>query len=203
MKSHLLLRCLIIAALSALFLSYPSASSAEIIYLKNGDRISGRIVEESKDNIAIESEATGLISINRGFIKQVVTDKLAKEPPVKEPVKKKGEAIWKKDLSVGYNKSSGNTRQSALSTRLYANRKTEFNEFTLKANTFYSSTNNRMDAQRWFGSSRYAFSFWGKKWYDFYKFEADHDRFANVDYRMIPSTGIGYWFSDTESWKAM
>ena len=61
-----------------------------------------------------------------------------------------------------------------------------------------------MDYQKWYGMSRYAFSFGGNKnWYNFYKLEFDHDRFANIDYRAIPSAGVGYWFSDTDDWKAM
>jgi len=198
MKRYSLLKYLIITTLLGLFLSCPKDLYAGTIYLKNGDRISGKVVRESRDNIAIESEAMGLISINRGFIKRVITDELTQESVVKEKGK-----LWKKELSVGYNKSSGNTKNSALSMRLYANRKTELDEFTLKADTFYSSTNRKMDAQKWYGSVRYAFSFWGRKWYNFYKFESDHDRFANVDYRLVPSTGIGYWFSDREDWKAM
>ena len=60
-----------------------------------------------------------------------------------------------------------------------------------------------MDAQRWNLMSRYAFSFGEMKWYNFYKAEANHDRFANIDYRIIPSSGVGYWFSDAEDFKAM
>ena len=97
---------------------------------------------------------------------------------------------------MGYNKSSGNTQNSQLSMSLYANRKTDHDEFTIKGNSLYSSSNNNMDAQKWFASMRYAFSFRERKWYNFYKLESDHDKFANVDYRIVPSAGIGYWFSD-------
>ena len=60
-----------------------------------------------------------------------------------------------------------------------------------------------MDTQNWYGMLRYAFSFWERRWYNFYRLEADHDRFANIDYRIVPSCGIGYWFSDKEDYKAM
>ena len=60
-----------------------------------------------------------------------------------------------------------------------------------------------MNAQRYDGMARYAFSF-GKHlaWYNFYAFEAMHDRFANIDWRLTPSTGLGYWFADEAAWKA-
>ncbi len=52
--------------------------------------------------------------------------------------------------------------------------------------------------------ARYAYSFGGDlKWYNFYKLEADEDYFADIDYRLTPSTGVGYWFSDTDDLKAM
>ncbi|MFC1632381.1 YdiY family protein, partial [Candidatus Omnitrophota bacterium] len=113
--------------------------------------------------------------------------------------------IWQRKVSLGYNKSSGNTKASQLFMNLLANRKIEqLNEFTLEANAFYSSSNEQMDAQKWYAMARYAFSFGQeKKWYNFYKFEASHDRFANLDYRLIPAAGVGYWFYDLADLKLL
>ncbi len=111
--------------------------------------------------------------------------------------------VWKTEVSLGYNQATGNTRNSQLNAAIDANRKTDADELTVKASTLYSSQNKKMDGQKNTGSIRYAFSFWEKEWYGFYKFAAEHDRFANIDYRIIPSAGIGYWLSDTSQWKAM
>jgi putative salt-induced outer membrane protein len=115
------------------------------------------------------------------------------------------EPVWQREFSLGYTKSSGNTEASQLSATLSADRKIEHvNEINLKADLFYSSSNGQMDAQRWQGMGRYAFSFGEtKKWYNFYKFEADHDKFANVDYRLIPAAGVGYWLYDLPEMKVM
>jgi len=113
------------------------------------------------------------------------------------------DVTWQREVSVGYSKSSGNTQSKQLSGSLYASRKTDYNEFTVKGNSLYASSDNKMDTQKWYGMARYAFSFGKKKWYNFYKVEADHDRFSNIDYRIVPSLGIGYWFSDQPDWKAM
>ncbi len=51
--------------------------------------------------------------------------------------------------------------------------------------------------------ARYGLRIWDQKWVNFYKVETDHDRFANINYRIIPSLGLGYWFSDTDDWKAL
>lgn len=61
-----------------------------------------------------------------------------------------------------------------------------------------------MDGRDFDGLLRYAYSFGKRKqWYHFFKFEGDQDKFINIDYRLVPSMGIGYWFSDTEELKMM
>lgn len=109
---------------------------------------------------------------------------------------------WEGEISAGYNRSDGNTETSELSTSLMLNRKREVDEFTVKGNVFYSSSDGKMDAKKWYSMSRYAFGFFGNKLYLFAKMEADHDRFANINYRVMPSGGIGFWISDTEDFKA-
>lgn len=116
-----------------------------------------------------------------------------------------GELIITREFSVGYNAASGNTRNNQVSGSFLFNRnKKHINETTLKANTYYSSTKRKMDAQKWYTMARYALSFGSnKKWYNFYRLEADHDRFADIDYRLVPVAGIGYWFYDTDALKLM
>jgi len=86
---------------------------------------------------------------------------------------------------------------------LNAARNTEKDEINLRGNIFYSSSNNRMDSQKWYTMGRYGLKLADKRWVNFYKLEVDHDRFANISVRAIPSAGFGYWFSDTPDWKAM
>ena len=159
------------------------------------------MVKEDKDNITIKTEAMGEITISRDFLKRISSPE-EETLNVKEDLK---DVIWQREISFGFNESSGNTKVSQLSLSALVNRKIEqANEFSLKVDAYYSSSNEKMDAQKWYTMVRYAFSLGeGKKWYNFYKSESDHDRFANIDYRIIPSLGIGYWFSDEEDWKAM
>ncbi|HDZ77192.1 MAG TPA: DUF481 domain-containing protein [Candidatus Omnitrophica bacterium] len=169
------------------------------VYLKNGDRVNGSVIEESKDNLILQTEAMGVVFLDREFIERFIDD--TKKVNIDEPVEEK---LWEGSISFGSGKSSGNTQNSQVSFGGSLNRKTNHDEFTLKGNSFYSSSNKKMDSQRWGGLARYAFSFGGQtKWYNFYKIEADHDRFANIDYRLTPAAGLGYWFSDQEDFKAM
>ncbi|MBL7131101.1 MAG: DUF481 domain-containing protein [Candidatus Omnitrophica bacterium] len=174
-----------------------SLASADEVYLKNKDRISGKIISEDGRSVVVETESMGVVTIKREFLRRIESGEQI------QVVEEKPEVQWTREVSLGYNKSSGNTQNSQLATKLSIHRKTDDNEFHLQGDTHYSSSNKKMDAQRWNLMSRYAFSFGIRKWYNFYKLEANHDRFANIDYRVIPSTGVGYWFSDAEDFKAM
>ncbi|MCP4650546.1 MAG: DUF481 domain-containing protein [PVC group bacterium] len=110
---------------------------------------------------------------------------------------------WDSEASLGYNRATGNTQSSQLAGAIEATRKKDGGELTVKASTLYSSQNKKMDGQKHSASVRSGFNFWDAHWYGFMKFEAEHDRFANIDYRLLPSAGAGYWFLDTENWKSL
>lgn len=203
-RKNILIRYVFIAGLSLLMLS-PSNLYADLkdkkaeIYLKNGDKISGRIITDESDKVVVNSESLGELSVKREVISRIVTreDKKAAEPAAETP------GLWKKDVASGYSRSDGNTKKSSANIDINVTRKTEKDEVNLKGKVFYSSSDGKMDAQKWYTMARYGFNIWDKKWFSFYKLETDHDRFANISYRIIPSLGLGYWFSDTPDWKAM
>lgn len=174
------------------------------VYLNNGDKISGEIVSEDGDSIKIKNELVGAVSIKKSGVREVLyrgEEEKARGPDSTGEEKKEKPGPWSGDFSLGYDKTGGNTRESNLAARLLLNRKTEKDEFTVKGEMFYSSSNDKMDAQKWYNMFRYAYSFHERKWYNFYKIENDHDRFANISYRFVPSLGVGYWFSDTPGLK--
>jgi len=75
---------------------------------------------------------------------------------------------------------------------------------TLKGNLFYSSSDRKMNAQKWYAMGRYAFSLGeNKRAYLFFRNETDHDRFANINYRIVPASGVGYWVFDEPRIKLM
>lgn len=187
--------------MSILGLIFQINAQAEEIYLKNGDRLTGDVIKEDKDSITIKTEAMGEITISRDSLKRI-SDSGEETLEIKEDVK---EVAWQREISFGYNKSSGNTKVSQVSLSVLIKRKIkQVNEFSLKVDAYYSSSNERMDTQKWYGRGRYAFGFGeNREWYNFYKFESDHDRFANIDYRIIPAAGIGYWFYALEELKVM
>jgi len=170
---------------------------ADEIYLKNGDRISGKIIEETETTMIIETQAMGKISIDTDFVRK---EKNAEA----EIVQKESDVQWQRKIAVGYSQTSGNTQASQGSSELSVNRKTKKDEWTGVLRVLISTSNEKMDAKKFYGMGRYAFSYGGDlKWYNFYKFESEQNHFSNINYRLVPSAGIGYWFSDDKDWTLM
>ena len=171
-------------------------SFATEVYLKNGDRVSGDIIKQDDKQINIDSPVFGNISIDTKYIDHIGPKP---EPVVEEP------NPWSGDVSAGYSTQRGNTEKEELnaSGSLKFKRK-KVDEFDLKGNIYYSSSEKKMDAQKWYTMSRYARNFGqSKKWFAFVRGEIDHDKFADVYYRFLPAGGIGYWFIDTPDTKVM
>jgi putative salt-induced outer membrane protein YdiY len=179
---------------------------ADQVYLKNKDRLTGAIIKETSDAVDIKTSAMGIIKINKKAIDKIIKDDkqtTQTESSQQHLSKPKPEIIWTKTLKGGYNLSTGNTQKSALYSSIFLNRNhLKVNETTLRADAYYSSTDKKMDSQKWYAMARYAYSFgMNKRWYNFFRFEADHDRFADIDYRLLPAAGVGYWISDSDDMK--
>lgn len=205
-------RVITFTIIALFFLEASSLSYADEIRLKNKDRVTGKIIEQTEEAISVQTDAMGIISIKRSAIGNIVTSKAGppKEAPVKPPPKeqipeKDKQIVWKRDIALGYNNVTGNTRESQFSGSFLINRNNVYvDEWTLTGNIYYSSNKRKMDSQKWFVSGRYAYSFGRtRRWYNFYKMEADHDRFADIGHRLVPSAGIGYWLYDTCDFKLL
>lgn len=182
--------------LVVMFLTTPAWAKTETIELKNGDKISGDVIAEDENSVTLSTDAMGDITIDKDFVK-------IEEPEAVETADG-GDVEWERKISLGYSKVGGNTETGEANANIKVNRKTSDDEWTFKADAYYAEDDNKMTSKKLYGMGRYAYSFGdNSKWYHFYKLEGEHDRFANVEYRLIPSSGVGYWFADTEDWKAM
>ena len=108
---------------------------------------------------------------------------------------------WSGDISVGYSKTNGNTNKSTASASAQAVKKFKHSQYTIKGNMYYSESDNKMDSQKWDVLNRFSQDF-GKdyRWYSFYQVLVDHDYFADIDYRVTPSAGVGYHIATGEDW---
>ena len=121
--------------------------SAEEIHLKNGDRISGTIIEETDHKVIIETEAMGQISVEKDFIKYEEKKQIDK-------VKKGDSLLWQRKASIGYSQTSGNTEASQGSVELSVNRKTGDDEWTGRLNAYISTSDKKMDAKKFYGMGK-------------------------------------------------
>lgn len=112
------------------------------------------------------------------------------------------DSLWKQEVSLGYTQKTGNTQSTELISNYEGLRKTDYSELTIKAGVLYSSVNKKMDGQKYNGSLRYAPELGDTDWFGFGKIEVEHDRFAGIDYRYVPSIGAGYWIAREEGWIA-
>jgi putative salt-induced outer membrane protein YdiY len=208
MKRYIILTLITILAIPA----YARRPSADEIYLKGGDRISGIITKkETSGALLVKTESMGTVSVKKEFVRKILpcaqvntedTDKAVTKPAA---ARDEESVSWTREITAGFNRSRGNTSDDNLAGGILLNRLNKHvDEYTLKGNFFYSSAKRKMDEQKWYLMARYAYSLGiEKKWYNFFRFEADHDRFTDIDYRLVPASGIGYWFFDLPGTKFM
>ncbi len=182
-------------------------SFADVIHLKNGDKITGKIKKETGKYYILDTTAMSQVKISKEQINSISYDNDSKEMVVnKSKATDQGadSKLWSGKVSFGYNESRGSTDKSKLTGKFITNRKAGRNELTFEAEGVYASSEDRMDTQEYNGYVRYAYSF-GKdlKWYNFYKLFGEHNKFSGVDYRLIPSAGYGYWFFTKDEFKLL
>ncbi len=169
------------------------------VILNNNDIISGTVLNNGEHTIELITESMGTIVIKKKYVEKINLNEKIKSTKNIEKLS----LVWDRNISLGYDRAGGNTENAQMNGSLLLHAKTDHDEFNLRGSAYYSSSDKKMNTQQWAAMMRYAYSFWEKKWYNFYKFEISHDRFANVDYRFIPSTGIGYWLYDKADLRVM
>lgn len=188
----------LIGVITCLIILCGSSAFGAELHLKNGDKITGQFVNQDESAYVFKTEALGQISVKKNYVKTFMTDEdiVAAKMPVYPQ--------WKRKVSIGYNESGGNTENSKFNTELSLNRKSEKDEWSAKLTSYFSSANGQLDGKKFYGSLRYAHSRGEEaKWFDFYKIEGSQDRFSDIDYRVTPSAGFGYWFLNDDDFKLM
>jgi putative salt-induced outer membrane protein YdiY len=147
------------------------AVANEAVMLRNGDRVSGKIVEESEEAVTIETEFAGKITIARKHIaaigesKSVSVEKVAlaatnktlakveakpasKPGAVKPPARLFGGRHmgvadgWEGNANVGFSYTSGNSNYTTMSTGLRAVKTGGRDNLTVYARSLWYSNRN-------------------------------------------------------------
>jgi putative salt-induced outer membrane protein YdiY len=169
--------------------------NADVITLQNGDRLTGMVLSETPEILVLDHTILGRLEIQKSALAD--TEEKKKKP-------EKGDVEWERKIAAGYEMASGNTEYQRLNGEFLVNRnKMWVDEWTFKGNgTVERGADRKLTVQRGETSLRYAYSL-SKELYNFYRVSAEHDRFENLNARVLPTSGFGYWFSDTEALKLL
>ncbi len=185
----------LILCLGMLFLPFPLF--ADSITLRNGDVLSVKIIDKDTDKWVVEHPILGRLVLDKDDLILPTEDEKTKQYP---------ESLIEKErqVSIGVDRRKGNTDSVSFNGNIFVNYKGVDWEKTLKAQLYYSTSDGEMDDRKAYFMVRSGYSFGESlSWYWFGKLEEEHDRFAGVRLRSLPSVGLGYWFSDTFPTKLM
>ena len=206
--------------LPLLLFSLVVRASANEVTLKNGDRLSGKIVEESDEAVTIETEYAGKITIARKHIERISEPKTASvdkapaaaEKPVAAVVAKPKPAVaavippkprlfrgpfiegWEGNANVGFSYTSGNTNYTTMSTGLRAVKSGGDDNLTVYARSLWYSNRNsgRMVTTQnaFWGGARYDRNL-NRKNFGFVSYDFERDRPRSLNFRSVVGGGFG------------
>lgn len=195
-----MLRKIILSAIFVFALAHTSLAST--IVMKNGDKITGEVTGDNGKHVAIKSEFFGELVVKKENIDTISDDAKAAEPapePVLTPIPK----VWDNKLSASYNTTNGNTKTTAANVTLDSTRTKGRKTWQIKNSLDYAADHGRMTTQKYYGKAKREYRLSeGSKWFETNAVEVNHDKFAGIDYRVLPSIGLGYWFWEGEQSKS-
>lgn len=197
-------------------------SFAHEVTLKNGDRITGKVVERNDETVTVETEYAGIVKIKAEHIKEIAEEADVAEAPKRDEarsvaaVEPKPAAVvpapkptprlfggrfmgiaegWEGNASFGYSFSSGNTRTSTLTTGMRAVKTGGIDKLTVYARSLWH--NNRNNSAQ----STTQNAVWGGARYDrnltqkvfgFVSYDFERDRPKKLNFRSVAGGGMGY-----------
>lgn len=192
----------------------------EAVTLKNGDRLSGKIVEESDESVTIATEYAGKITIERKHIATIGEPTAASaekpttaiEKPVAKldlrPAKSTPKAIqppprlfrgpvtegWEGNANVGFSYTSGNSNYTTMSTGLRATKNGGDDKLTVYGRSLWYSNRNsgrKVTTQNAFwGGARYDRNL-NRKSFGFVSYDFERDRPRALNFRSVTGGGFG------------
>lgn len=185
---------------------YAQSIWADQFQFANGDQLTGTIVGESGGSFIIETEMLGEVKVPRKAIQKYLTkaDLALPQTQSNETMTDKKPDRWSGSTSVGGVRRRGNVNSTNLTWQGEVKHAGDMIDVTGKAKVFYAEKDRKMSAQESSASLKVdIYVDEEKKLFHFYQFEAERNRFANIDYRLMPSAGLGYWMDKTGRFRSM
>jgi len=169
---------------------------AQVLALTNGDRISGDVRCDG-DSAVVATPYAGEIRIARTSL----ANDLCKAGEKVEAADDEVTVQQSGKVRAGYESISGDTNARASSAGFEFSRETDDDETTADGETRYARDSAGVSTQQTQLKARYAHDIGVSPWYALTKIEALHDKRADINLRLMPQGGFGYYFWDTDRWK--
>lgn len=187
-------------AAAGLALLVAVSAHADKLRLKNGDVVSGRIVETTDDAVVLEHAVLGKLTIAADQIdaKALGDAKLPDPIPPPRPglFGTRVLAGWKKQIQLGFNGSSGNSDNQDFLIGVRGNYADDTKRWLFDSGYFRASTDGNDTKNQAFALLTRDFLFTGKKVFAWGSGRYDYDTFQDWDHRIGLSAGAGYSFLD-------
>jgi putative salt-induced outer membrane protein YdiY len=171
------------------------------ITLPNGNVVTGQVVSRTDENITINNETFGSVTIP--LVEGVVVETIAsagEQPPAEEesPVEEAEENPWEIRFELGASGSRGNTDRDNLRTAITLNRETDRMITFVSADYRWAAETGDTTENRFFLRGRNEWLIEDSRWSYFVQGDADVDEFKDYNVRVSLFGGAGYRFIDTE-----
>ena len=210
-------------SLLTLFLCFllSAPALADQVLLKNGDRVSGKVIEQREGSVVIETEYAGAVKIAASHIEKVTlneaekaeADKAVEKPtPAEKPQAVKTAASdapkkrlfggdmyglthgWSGNANVGFSYTGGNSQNTTMTTSLRAVKTGGVDNLTVYVRSLWNS-NRKLSVNNTTSNA-----YWGGARYDrnfdgdlfgFGSFDFESDRPKNLNFRSVVGGGVG------------
>jgi hypothetical protein len=176
------------------------AAQADKVRLRNGDVVTGKVIETTDTGIVLEHPVLGRLAIAADQIQARAADDAALPPPPKPPrpglFGTSALAGWEKQIQLGFTGSSGNSDNQDYLVGVRGNYKDEHKRWQFDSGYFHSSSDGTDTKNQAFAMLLRDFLFTGKKTFAFASTRYDHDTFQDWDHRLNLAAGAGYSFVD-------
>ncbi len=215
-------RCYFLVALGAALAAAASPAAADVVYLRNGDRISGTVVRKAGDTLRVRTDYAGELKIRWTEVREIVTEAPATVlledgaelqatrlggADAAIPLERvaflnptPGQAGKGFDYSGTITLAATYTRGNSDTDRLYGEAqlrgRSRERRFSLGANGTYASDRGARTASNWLANGDHDW-FIRPREFLYARASVEHDRFRDIDRRWTMGGGYGYQFIDT------
>lgn len=176
------------------------------VTLPNGNVVTGQVVSRTDENITINNETFGQLTIpivDGVAVETIAGPGAAEQPPAEEesPVEEVDENPWEIRFELGASGSRGNTDRDNFRSAITLNRDTDEMTTLISADYRWAAEDGSTTENRFYLRGRNEWKVPDSKWSYFAQGDADIDEFKDYDIRVSLFGGAGYRFIDTDEEK--